>query len=213
MKSVSGKMKAIMWFIAIVLATSACVSNKQSDKGLFEGWGDIGNPELKGSFDYNPVTKVYTLTGAGTNMWSVNDEFFMAWKMMSGDFSISAKVAFEGVGVNAHRKIGVIVRESLTGESKYADIALHGDGLTSLQYRADTGGETQEVVAGTQGFDHLRLERAGNRLIMKVATGAFSDTPAGEIELDLPDTCYVGIFICSHEAEVVERACFSDVQL
>ena len=189
------------------------VSAQQNGGGLFEGSGDVGNPKLKGSFEYNPSTKVYTLTGGGTNMWLNNDEFFMAWKKMSGDFSISTKIAFEGKGVNAHRKIGVIVRESLTGESKYADIAVHGDGLTSLQYRDITGGETKEVIAESKAADHLTMERIGNRIIMKVGKDGFSSTSAGEIELNLSGTCYVGIFVCSHDANVLEKAYFSDVQL
>ena len=213
MKSLSGKTKAMMILVASMLLIGACTSVQQSRNGLFERSGDIGNPKLKGSFNYNPSSDVYTLTGAGTNMWYENDEFFMAWKEMDGDFSVSAKVAFEGKGVNAHRKMGVIVRESLTGDSKYADIAVHGDGLTSLQYRDTTGGVTKEVIAEGQGFDHLTLERMGNRIIMKVSNDGFSDIPAGEIELDLPETCYVGIFVCSHEADVLETAYFSDVKL
>jgi hypothetical protein len=212
MESISGKMQAMIILVASMLLAGACASDKQKGNGLFEDYGDVGNPKLKGSFDYNPSSKIYTLTGGGTNMWCNSDEFFMAWKQMNGDFSISAKVNFEGEGVNAHRKMGVIIRESLTVESKYADIAVHGDGLTSLQYRDTTGGETKEVIAGNQGFDHLTLERIGKKIIMKVANDGFSVIAAEEIELDLPTTCYVGIFICSHEADVLEKAYFSDVQ-
>ena len=210
MKALSGIIKAMMIFIAAMLLFDA--SAQQTGNGLFEGSGDVGNPKLKGSFNYNPSSNTYTLTGGGTNMWLRSDEFFMAWNKMSGNFSISAKVAFEGKGVNAHRKIGVIIRESLTGDSKYADIALHGDGLTSLQYRDTTGGITKEVVALSRGVDHLTLERIGKKITMKVANDGFSDVSAGEIEIDLPASCYVGIFICSHEADVLEKAYFTDVK-
>jgi len=211
MKSLSGIMKAMMILVASMLLVSA--SAQQSGNGLFEGYGDIGNPKLKGSFDFNPLSKVYTLTGGGTNMRMNSDEFFMAWKKMTGDFAVSAKVDFEGNGVNAHRKIGVIVRESLTGESKYADIAVHGDGLVSLQYRDTTGGITKEVTANIKAADHLTMERVGKKIIMKAAKDGFTNNPSGEIEIDLPATCYVGIFICSHDPDVLEKACFSDVEL
>jgi len=211
MKSLSEIKKAMMILVACVLFVN--VSAQQSGSGLFEGSGDVGNPKLKGSFEYNPLSKVYTLTGAGTNMWMNSDEFFMAWAKMDDDFSISAKVAFEGKGVNEHRKIGVIVRESLTGKSKYADIAVHGSGLVSLQYRDTTGGVTKEVTAGDDGAKYITLERIGKKIIMKISNEGFTNTPAGEIEIDLPSTCYVGIFACSHEADVVEKAYFSDVQL
>jgi Tol biopolymer transport system component len=115
--------------------------------------------------------------------------------------------------VNPHRKIGVIIRESLTGESKYADIALHGDGLVSLQYRDTAGGVTKEVPAKNRGCEYLTLERTGKKITMKVSNNGFSDTPAGEVELDLPATCYAGIFVCSHDPDVLEKAQFTDVRL
>ncbi|MDR1644672.1 MAG: hypothetical protein LBS05_02440 [Tannerellaceae bacterium] len=207
MKPIVSVMKAAM------MATLLCMITSCSGEGkLFEGAGDIGSPKLKGSFTYDEATQVYTLTGAGTNMWLQSDEFFMVWKKESGDFSLSARIAFEGEGVNAHRKLGLIIRETLAGESRYADVAVHGDGLTSLQYRDATGGETREVVAPTPGADHITLERAGRKILIKTGTGAYAQTPTGEIEIDLPDTCYIGLFVCSHEEDVLETARFSDVR-
>jgi len=204
-------MKTMITIFASMLFATAFA--QQKGNGLFEGAVDIGNPKLKGSLEYDSSSKVYTLTGGGTNMWLNSDEFFMAWKKLSGDFKISAKVAFEGKGVNAHRKIGVIIRESLTGESRYADIAVHGDGLVSLQYRDTTGGITKEVTANSREDDYLTMERTGKKIIMKVAKDGFTNDPAGEIAIDLPATCYVGIFICSHDPDVMEKAYFSEVQL
>jgi len=211
MKTLSKRTKSLTIITALLVTIGA--SAQAGKNGLFESSGDIGNPKMKGSFEYNPDSKVYTLTGGGTNMWMKGDEFFIAWTKMTGDFVISAKVAFEGNGRNAHRKIGVIIRESLTGESKYADIALHGDGLTSLQYRDTTGGITKEVIAKNRGCEYLTLERTGKKIIMKVSNNGFSNTPAGEIELDLTPTCYAGIFVCSHEPEVREKAYFTEVRL
>jgi hypothetical protein len=200
---------SIILFVSLFFISTAC-----DKKGsLFEGAGDVGNPQLKGSYTYDPASGAYTLTGAGSNMWLEYDEFFMVWKKESGDFSLSAKIAFEGTGVNAHRKLGLIIRESLTGESRYADVAIHGDGLTSLQYRDTTGVETKEVVATTnQSIDHITLERTGKKIIMKTGVGEYAQQASGEIELDLPETCYIGLFVCSHEADVLETARFSDVR-
>jgi hypothetical protein len=207
MKPVSSMKAAIMFTASLLFMSVAC----EREGNLFEGWGDVGNPKLKGNFSYDKVANVYTLTGAGTNMWLQSDEFFMAWKKETGDFSLSAQIAFEGEGVNAHRKLGLIIRESLTGESKYADVAIHGDGLTSLQYREETGGETKEVIATNKNADHITLERTGNKIIIKTGVGEYAQNATGEIEIDLPETCYVGLFVCSHEADVLETAYFSDV--
>jgi hypothetical protein len=200
-------MKAILIFACVILCMSAC---EQKTASIFEGYGDVGNPTLAGSFNYDASTKTYTLTGGGINIWDRTDQFFYAWKKVTGDFSMSAKVAFEGKGVNAHRKIGIMIRETLTGESKYADIAIHGDGLTSLQYRAETGGTTKEET-GPAGGNHILLEKSGTKIRMKTATDTFPTNVTAEIELDFPGEFYVGLFICSHEDDVLETAFFSEV--
>ena len=145
-------------------------------------------------------------------MWATNDEFFMVWRKETGDFSLAARIAFEGAGVNAHRKTGLIIRESLLGNAKYADVCVHGDGLTSLQYREKTGETTKEVVAPHRAPDYIKLERIGKKIIMKTATGKYPDEITGKIELDFPGTVYIGLFICSHEADVLETAVFSNVE-
>lgn len=180
---------------------------------LFEGACDVGNCKLQGIFLYNKDKDVYTLTGAGTNMWAQTDEFFMVWKEISGDFIISAKIAFEGEGVNEHRKMGLIIRESLQADAKYADVAVHGDGLTSLQYRSEKGNETQELKSDNPMPDHIILERTGNMISMKTGIGKYSKHIDASLELAFPKKCYVGLFICSHDADVLETGYFSDVRI
>ncbi|MDH6306381.1 hypothetical protein M2459_000368 [Parabacteroides sp. PF5-5] len=203
------KMKKVKFFcgllgiVCMVLLTAATVGD------LFEGSGDVGAVKLKGSVHYNPTTQTYLLTGGGTNMWGNSDEFFMVWRKEKGDFSLSAKVGFVGDGVDAHRKLGIIIRESLTGKSRYADVCVHGDGLTSLQYRDLAGQETKEVQWEGKAPDHITLERIGKRIVMKTATGAYTDEVTGEIELELPETCYIGLFVCSHNPDILETVYFS----
>ena len=190
----------------------ALFTNCSSGGNIFEGSGDVGDCKLEGSFRYDRSSDTYALTGAGTNMWALEDEFFMVWRKETGDFSLSARIAFEGQGVNAHRKIGLIIRESLTRDARYADVCVHGDGLTSLQYREQKGGTSKEVVAPHKAPDYIKLERIGKRIIMKTAINNYPDEITGEIELDFPGTAYIGLFICSHDANVLETAVFSNVE-
>jgi len=187
------------------------VSAGEVGTGMFEGSGDVGDPKLKGTVVYDASAGTYTLSGAGQNVWAASDQFYYVWRRAAGNFSLSARVAFKGKGVNAHRKVGVMIRESLTGESRYADIAVHGDGLTSLQYRAATGKETKETVGPANG-DYITIERTGNKVIMRTATGRQPQDVTGEIELNLPLSCYVGLYVCSHEDDVLETAHFSQVE-
>ena len=198
----------LITFLSLFLLFTGC-----QDQPLFVTGNDVGNPKLSGSFTHNVDTHVYKLTGAGTNMWADSDEFFMVWKEYTGDFTLSVRIAFEGEGVDPHRKMGLIIRESLDGDAVYADVAVHGDGLTSLQYRVEQGAETQEVVSPNKAPDHILLQRIGNRIVMKTAHGALPTEADGEITLGLPSSCYVGLFICSHNPDVRETGCFSDVKM
>jgi hypothetical protein len=63
---------------------------------------------------------------------------------LSGDFTLTADVKFIGTGGNPHRKACLLVRQSLKPGSVYADVALHGSGLTALQYRDMPDGTTQK---------------------------------------------------------------------
>jgi TolB protein len=177
--------------------------------GALKESSDVGNPRLQGSMAFDPKTQSYTLTGAGENVWAQKDEFQFAWVKVTGDFSMSTNFKFEGEGVNAHRKVGIMIRETLDGDSPYADVTVHGDGLTSLQYRMEKGAETKEIKADITGADHMVLERSGNKIAIKIAIGKEPSAYAAETEISLPSTCYVGIFICSHDENVVEKAYLS----
>ena len=193
--------------LVLVFMLSAC-----SNSSMFDDACDVGNCKLQGSYSYNKEKGIYALSGAGTNMWGQSDEFYMVWKKVSGDLTISARIAFEGEGVNAHRKMGLIIRESLQPGAKYADVAVHGDGLTSLQYRREKDDITQEIKSDQRFPDHIVLERLGDTILMKTGTGV-SASPDTKLVLNLPQECYVGLFICSHDPEVLETGYFSDVEL
>jgi hypothetical protein len=208
MKSTS-TIKTVFLFVCSVIFLSTCKQKNESE--LFEGYGDVGNPNLTGSYVYDAATKTYTLTGGGVNIWNETDEFFYVWKKVKGDFSMTTKLAFEGVGVEPHRKTGIMIRESLTGDSRFAAIAIHGDGLTSLQYRSATGGITREVV-GPAGGNYIRLEKVGQRIRMRTATDVEPNDVTAEIEMDFPGDFYIGFFICSHNADVLETVHFTEVK-
>ncbi len=46
-----------------------------------------------------------------------------------------------------HRKAALMIRQSLEPDAAYADVALHGDGLTSLQFRPTAGAATSALAS------------------------------------------------------------------
>ena len=202
-------------FLCILMLPSA-LSCSRGTKQLFNDACDVGAVSHPGSCSFDSQQNVYTLTGAGVNLWGNTDACYFVWKKVTGDFSISGAVKFEGEGVNPHRKIGFMIRESLAPDSRYADIAIHGDGLTSLQYRPVTGEITSEEKSAkvSKGETSICLVRSGNRIAMRTSSGdPLPDSDDAAIEMDLPQECYVGLFICSHEEDLKETAYFSNVVL
>ena len=97
------------------------------------------------------------------------DEFHFVWKRMNGDFILRARVELLGKGVDPHRKMGLIVRGGPDADAPYADAAVHGDGLTSLQFRKTKGAITEQIVADVKGADVIQLERKGTTYTFSAA--------------------------------------------
>jgi TolB protein len=207
-----------LWLVlgaAAILAWSAprLAQAQGSRLGLFDAHGDVGAPQIAGAAAYNAVTQEYTMRASGTNLWGQRDEFHFAWSRMSGDFILQARVELLGKGVDPHRKLGWIVRSSLDADSPYADGVVHGDGLTSLQFRRTKGGETAEVRSPITGADVIQLQRKGSSFTLSVARFGDPFTRSELPDLPLGDEVYVGLFLCAHNPAVVEHARFRDVRI
>ncbi len=200
--------------MTVIAALGIHSANSQSGAlGQFDGHADIGAPQLVGSAVYDSAQQEYTLTGAGTNMWFGRDQLHFAWKKLEGDFILRTKFEWVGAGVDAHRKVGWMVRPSLDADAPYADAAEHGDGLTSLQFRRTKGGNTEQITLPITNANVLQFERRGNTFI-------FSAARFGEpfVSRELPDfelgpEVFAGLFLCSHNGAVAEKATFRDVRI
>lgn len=180
--------------------------------GVFERNCDIGSVKHAGSVVFDPSAGTYSISGSGTNMWFNNDELHYVCKKMSGDVSIAADIEWVGKGVDPHRKACLIIRQSLDPSSAYADAAVHGDGLTSFQYREVIGDITREIQSNVSAPKRVRIEKEGDYLSMSVAfyNGELKSS-GGTIKLPFKEPFYVGLGVCSHNADIIETAIFSNV--
>lgn len=199
---------------ALLLILFSFVANgQQNPVGIFEGHTDIGTNVKPGSATYIPETEQYVISGAGYNIWADHDEFQFVWKKMKGDFIISTRAEFLGNWVNYHRKVGVMIRKSLDGNSAHVNTVEHGDGLTSLQFRRTAGAQTEEIKAKLTKANIIELERHGNQYIMRAAVYGEPFVMDTVNDIDLGDEVYVGLFVGSHNSDVVETGVFSNVRL
>jgi Tol biopolymer transport system component len=133
---------------------------------------------------------------------------------MTGDVSIAADIQWVGKGVDPHRKACLIIRQSLDTSSAYVDAAVHGDGLTSIQYREATGDITREVQSNISAPTRVRIEKEGDYLSMSVALGDEAlRSSGGTFRLPFKEPFYIGLGVCAHNNDTIETAIFSNVRI
>lgn len=202
----------VLTFALLLLVVVA--SHAQESVGIFDDHSDVGTVLHPGSATFDDTKKTYTLRGSGENMWSTADAFQFIWKRISGDLDLAADISFATTTGNPHKKAVLIFRQSLDADSVYADIALHGSGLTALQYRDEKGGATREIQSRVSAPTRLRITRRGDIVYMSLAGQGEDLHFDGEAyRVPFQGTFYVGIGMCSHDQNAVEQATFSNVIL
>jgi Tol biopolymer transport system component len=202
-------------FTGILLFSTLLV---QAQAGIFENTVDIGDPKLAGATSFNAQDEVYTIKGSGYNIWFGRDEFQFPHSKLSGDFILTANFALAGEGVDAHRKIGWMIRESLDDDASHVSATLHGDGLTLLQFRRLKGAQMRypqdQIFAPKSHYQIIQLERKGNDIIMRAAQAGEPLQLIGvQTMADLPDEVFAGIFVCAHNEDVIEEGLAWNVRM
>lgn len=202
-----------MFIIGLVVLLSLNQSSAQLKNEQFTISSNVGNPAQKGKFVFDPSTQTWLLEGSGYNMWNKRDEFFFVSRIVNGDMIFSAGIDFPGKGIEPHRKAGLMLRSSLDDDSPYVDVAVHGDGLTSLQYRSEKGGETSEVSAQVKAPEFVQIEKSGDNFILRISKQNTPPDEVASVRVVLGKEFHAGLFVCSHNPEVMEKAGFRNVRL
>ncbi len=205
-------MKKNIFLILFSVTILSQLQAQQYPLGIFDTQTEVGNVARKGNGSYNAKTQQYTIEGSGTNIWARHDEFHFVYKKMKGDFILRTSAAFIGKGVEEHRKFGWMVRSTLDSNSTHVNAVVHGNGLTSLQFRRTAGDTTSEIRFDMTGADVVQLERKGKTYIMSAAKNGDMFV-SKQVDLDLGDDVYVGLFVCAHNPAVSETAVFNNVRI
>ncbi len=145
-----------------------------------------------------------TLTGGGTDIWNASDDFTFAFKNLTGDATIVAKVASVGTGSNTWAKGGVMIRDSLDGGAMDAYMVMTG----SAGNGASFGNRPVAHAAYPASVDSVaviappywvKLERVGNMFTgYASADGSAWLTTFGPAEVIMADPVNIGICVTSH---------------
>jgi regulation of enolase protein 1 (concanavalin A-like superfamily) len=173
---------------------------------------DIGGPTLAGSADYFNGT--WTLAGSGNDIWNAADQLRFAGMQLTGDGSITARVATQTV-TDSWAKAGVMMRESLAAGSKEVLCAITGGNGRTFMGRDTTNGQSFDggyTGAGTGSAPYwVRLVRQGNVFSAYTSADGVNFTLMGTRTIAMNATIYFGLAVCAHTNSALSTATFDGV--
>jgi hypothetical protein len=194
--------------------SALAAARAEGELGAFSDQGDIGAVSRPGSAVYDAARGSYTVGSSGANMWFKEDDMHFVWRKASGDIAIAADIAFVGASAQPHRKACLVIRQNLDPGSPYVDVACHGDGLTSLQFRETQDGPTREIQSNVAAPGRVRLDKIADVVYLSVSADAAQPHPSGaSFRLHVSDPFYVGLAVSAHDDKAFESAVFTRVEL
>ncbi len=154
------------------------------------------------------------MNGIGTDIWNEADEFRYAYRSLSGNGSITARVD-EVFLSDGWAKAGVMIRETLETGSKHAMVVVTPSNGVSFQRRIETdGASTSTDAAGLTAPHWVRLTRTGSAFTAQQSADgeAWVDIEvAPALTISMANDVYIGLAVTSHNANMETGAAFSNV--
>ena len=172
---------------------------------------DVGAPTLAGSA--SQASGVFTIDGAGTDIWGTSDQFQFVYQQVSGDVEIVARVRSIS-SQHEWSKAGVMIRATLAANSAHAyAVVSAARGVRSLR-RPSAGAQSSSTPAST-GLPPawVKAVRAGNTVTTSWSANGSNWTTIESVSLPLGASAYVGIAVTSHNTGARTTATVSDVSV
>lgn len=193
--------------------TANCVVTVTSTGGaLPTPWAtsDLGAVAATGSASYSGST--FTVNGSGADIWGTTDEFRYVYQQVSGDVTITARVA-SMTNTDGWAKAGVMLRNGLASNAAHAYSAVTAGNGLAFQYRTTAGGASSHIGGPSGAAPYwVRLVRSGNTITSYVSTNGSSWTSIGSQSFSF-STVYVGMAVTSHNDGTICSATFDNVSV
>jgi DNA-binding beta-propeller fold protein YncE len=156
---------------------------------------------------------VFALRGSGADIWNNADGFHGAYRAISGDFTLTARVLDQD-NTNPWAKAGVMVRESLAPNSRHASVFATPANGVSFQRRTATGGASASTtLPGIQTPVWIRAVRSGSLLSGYYSTNGAAWTLVGTVDLPMGSSVWAMLAVTSHDNALRSEALFDHVAI
>ncbi len=172
---------------------------------------DVGAVGTPGSASYG--SGVFTIAGAGADIWGTADAFRYVYQSVSGDATLVVRVA-SVQNTNSLAKAGIMLRESLAAGAAHVILDVRPDGNIEFMTRASTNGATTYLAGATKAPPAwLKLARAGNVVTGSVSTNGSTWTVVGSTTTSMSTTATLGMLVNSHTTSALNTSVFDTVTL
>jgi hypothetical protein len=188
-----------------------------------QNWTTNGANTLSLYFRGNPVAFLQrangtiVMGGGGADIWATADQFRFAYKQLSGNGSIVARVD-SIVPADPWTKVGVMIRESLDAGSKHAAVVVTpGNGVSFLQRTGGNAASQQINQTGLTAPYWVKLTRTGNTFTAQRSADGVTwvsvtnDPAASSVDVVMAPNVYIGLAVTSHNTSVQTSGQFSNV--
>jgi autotransporter-associated beta strand protein len=194
-------------------ADGVLVSATPVDNEVVNTWthADIGNVIISGNAGY--VDGIFTMHGAGADIWGTADAFHFAYQTLQGDGAIVARVS-SLENTNTFAKAGVMIRETLNANSKHAVMDVRPDGGVEFIRRITAGANSVSTGGATLLNPHwVKLVRSGSTFTAYRSKDGGNWTLVGTETIAMNETVYIGIATCSHNTSTIAEAKMDHVNI
>ncbi|GEP45049.1 hypothetical protein BGE01nite_43400 [Brevifollis gellanilyticus] len=180
---------------------------------------DVGGPALPGLTQLDTATGIYTLRGAGDEIYFTADQFHFSNTLLVGDGEIRARVRSLD-NTNPWAKAGVMIRESTAAGSRHVMMSItppaaaNGFGLISRTTQNGAANYMQLDPLNPVPNNWVRLVRAGSVISAFYSADGTNWIQADAITLTgLPSQVLVGLAVGSVNVSQLATATFDNVQV
>jgi len=200
---------------ASTTSTAVSITVSSAPSGLPAGWShaDVGATGATGDATF--VSGTYTVAGAGADVWGTADAFHYAYRTLSGDGTIVARVT-SVQNVNAWTKAGVMMRNSLSASAAqgFMIVAASSAKGTPFQRRPLDGGTSVSTSGALVTAPYwVKLVRAGNLITAYESADGTSWVVVGSDSFTMGSSILVGLAVSSHVAGTNATATFDNVSV
>jgi regulation of enolase protein 1 (concanavalin A-like superfamily)/endonuclease/exonuclease/phosphatase family metal-dependent hydrolase len=168
---------------------------------------DVGAVGITGNASYNGG--LFTVAGAGADIWSASDALHFVYRTLSGDGQITARV-HQVQNTSTFAKAGVMMRDGLGANAAHVILDLRPNGSIEFMRRGAAGGNTTFIATGAGPW--VRLSRSGNTVTAMTSADGSIWAPIGSVTVSMSSTIEIGLAVTSHDTTRLNTSLFSGVR-